>query len=192
MVAVLPDAARRVGTEYDYRERRGSATAGRLLKAIQLDSFFYSAVAENPARTREAVLVGFASSLVMGLGLMLMRIIPPISWLLGGLAWGALLLFGGSWFLVSIGRRLGGSAEFGQMLRPLGYAMAPQALGFVPLADFIPGFLVGATWSIACVVVAVREAQRIPTRLAAALVVAPIFVLIGVAPLVAIALGGGG
>jgi hypothetical protein len=70
--------------------------------------------------------------------------------------------------------------------------MAPQALGFVPLADFIPGFLVGATWSIACVVVAVREAQRIPTRLAAALVVAPIFVLIGVAPLVAIALGGGG
>lgn len=191
-MAVLPDATWRAPTNYDYRERRGSATAGRVLKALQLDSFFYFEVAQNPARTREAVVVGFASALVMGLGLMLMRIVPPISWLLGGLAWGAILLFGGSWFFVSVGRRLGGRAEYGQMLRPLGYAVVPQALGFVPLADFIPGFLIGATWSTACAVVAVREAHRVPTRLAVALVGAPILVAIGLAPLVAISLAGGG
>lgn len=189
-VPVLPDTTRRVRT--DYTEKRGSATAGRVLKAIRLDSFFYSAVAENPDRTREAVTVAFLSSLVMGLGLMLMRIVPPIWWLLGGIAWAAALLFGGSWFLVSIGRRLGGTAQYGSMLRPLGYAMVPQALGFVPLADFIPGFLIGGVWSTACAVVAVREAHRVPTRLAAALVVAPLFAVIAVAPLLAVALAGGG
>ena len=101
----MPDEMWRARTEYDYKERRGSASAGRVLKAIQLDSFFYFEVAQNLARTREAVLVGFASALVMGLGLMLMRIVPPISWLLGGLAWGALVLFGGTWFFVAVGRR---------------------------------------------------------------------------------------
>ena len=194
-MAVLPDTTWSIGTQYDYnddKERRGSATASRVLKAIQLDSFFYARVARDPARTREAVLVGFASALVMGLGLMLMRIVPPISWLLGGLAWGAILLFGGAWFFVTTGNRLGGQAEYGEMLRPLGYAMVPQALGFVPLVDFIPGFLIGATWSIACAVVAVREAHRVPTRLAVALVIAPIFLLIGVVPLIAVALAGGG
>jgi hypothetical protein len=176
----------------DYTEKRGRAPAGRVLKAIQLDSFFYSAVAKNPARTREAVTVAFLSSLIMGLGLMLMRIVPPIWWFLGGIAWAAALLFGGSWFLVSIGRRLGGTGEYGSMVRTLGYALAPQALGFVPIADFIPGFLIGGVWSTACVVVAVRETHRIPTRLATALVIAPIFALIAVVPLVAVALAGGG
>lgn len=191
-MAVLRNAAWRVGTNYDYKERRGSATAGRMLKAIQLDSFFYSAVARDPDRTTQAVLVGFVSSLVMGLGLMLMRIVPPIPWLFGGLAWGAVLLFGGSWYFVSVGSRLGGTAEYGEMLRPLGYAMVPQALGFVPLGNFIPGFLIGGVWSVACAVVAVREAHRVPTRLAAALVAAPILVAIGLAPLVAVTLAGGG
>lgn len=176
----------------DYTKRRGSAIGERLLKALRLDPFFYFSVAENPARTREAVLVAALSSLIMGLGLMLMRIVTPLWWLLGAFAWVAVLLFGGAWFLVATGRRFGGHAEYLQMLRPLGYAMAPQALGFVPIADFIPGFLIGAVWSTACAVVAVREAHRVPTRLAAALVIAPIFLLIAVAPMVSVLLAGGG
>lgn len=191
-MAVLPDATLKVYTQYDYRERRGSAVAGRVLKAIQLDSFFYSSVARDPTRTREAVTLAFVSSLVLGLGLMLMRIVNPVAWLFGGIAWAAGLLFGGTWFLVWVGQRLGGTAEYDQMLRPLGYAMVPQALGFIPIANFIPGFLIGGIWSVACAVVAVREAHRVPTRLAAALVAAPILVAIGLAPLVSISLAGGG
>ena len=187
---VLPDSTRRIRT--DHTERRGSATAERLRKAARLDSYFYSSVAENPARTREAVLVAGVAALIMGLGLMLMRIISPLWWLLGALAWAAVLLFGGAWLLVVMGRRFGGHAEYLQMVRPLGYAMAPQALGFVPIADFIPGFVVGGLWSIACVVVAVREAHGIPTRLAAALVIAPILVVIAFVPLVGVMLAGGG
>ena len=190
MLQVLPDSTWRTLT--DYRERRGTAFAERVWKAVRLDPYFYSSAAKNPSRTREAVLVAALSSLIMGLGLMLMRIITPLSWLLGAFAWAALLLFGGSWFLVVIGRRLGGGAEYLEMLRALGYAMAPQALGFIPIADFIPGFLIGGVWSTVCAVVAVREAHRVPTRLAAALVIAPIFAIIAVVPLVAVFLEGGG
>ena len=142
--------------------------------------------------TREAIFVAAASALVMGLGLMLMRIVSPMWWLLGAFLWVAVVFFGGSWFLVEVGRRFGGDADFLQMLRPLGYAMTPQAFGFVPIADFFPGFIVGMVWSCGCAVVAVREAHRLPTRLAVALVVAPILVLIGLAPLVIVATGGGG
>ena len=181
---------RRIRT--NYRERRGSATGERLLKALRLDSYFYASVAENPARTKEAVLVAALSSLIMGLGLMLMRIVTPLWWFLGAFVWAAALLFGGAWFLVAVGRRLGGRAEYAQMVRALGYAMAPQALGFVPVADFVPGFLVGGVWSTACAVVAVREAHRVPTRLAAALVIAPLFMLIAVVPLLSVMLAGGG
>ena len=138
------------------------------------------------------MLVAAFSSLIMGLGLMLMRIINPFWWLLGAFAWAATLLLGGTWFFVAIGRRLGGRGEYLQMLRPLGYAMAPQALGFVPIADFIPGFLIGGVWSSVCAVVAVREAHDIPTRLAATLVVAPILAIIAIVPLVVVILTGGG
>ena len=123
---------------------------------------------------------------------MLMRIITPLSWLLGGFAWAALVLFAGTWVLVALGRRFGGGAQYVEMLRALGYAMAPLALGFVPIADFVPGFLIGGVWSVACAVVAVREAHRVPTRLAAVLVIAPIFAVISVVPLIAVFLEGGG
>lgn len=159
---------------------------------MRLDPYFYSSVARTPARTREALLVAALSSLIMGLGLMLMRIITPFAWLLGALAWAAILLFGGSWYLVLAGRRFGGRAEYIEMLRALGYAMTPQALGFIPIADFIPGFLAGGIWSTVCAVVAVREAHGIPARLAGALVVAPIFVVIAFGPLVGVMLAGGG
>jgi hypothetical protein len=176
----------------DYTERRGGATAERVMKAVRLDPYFYASVAEDDDRTREAVVVAALSSLTMGLGLMLMRIVEPIWWLLGGLAWAAFLVGAGSWFLVEAGRRLGGSGEHGQMRRALGYAMAPQALGFIPIADFIPGFAIGVVWSTACAVVAVREVHGVPTRLAGALVVAPILVIIAIAPLVGVALAGNG
>ncbi len=187
---VLLDTPRRLATEYE--ERRGSATLERLSKAVRLDQGFYRSVADDPARTREAVIVAAVSALVMSLGLMLMRIIDPLSWLLGALAWAAVVLFGGAWFLVAVGGRMGGQATYHQMLRPLGYAMVPQALGFVPLGNFVPGFLIGGIWSAACAVIAVKEAHRVPTRLAAALVIAPLLMIIAIGPLVGVVLTGGG
>jgi hypothetical protein len=128
----------------------------------------------------------------MGLGLMIVRVVEPLWWFLGGLGWAVAVLFGGTWFIVQVGRRLGGHARFDQMLRALGYAMAPQALGFLPVANFVPGFLAGSIWSIACAIVAVREVHDVPTRLAVALVVAPVLVAVGFLPFIVILLDSGG
>lgn len=158
------------------------------MRAVRLDPFLFTAVAENTSLTREAVLVAVVSSLFMGLGMMLMRLIRPLWWLLGGIGWAAVVLVVGTWFVVTVGRRLGGRAEYGQMLRALGYAMAPQALGFVPVANFIPGFLAGGIWTVACAIVAVREVHDIPTRAAATLVVTPLLIVVAILPMVGILL----
>lgn len=156
----------------------------RIWRAMKLDAFFYRQVAQQVSLTREAVSVGMVSVLLMGLGLALVRVISPIWWLVGGLAWATVVLAGGSWFFVFAGRRLGSSVQYDQMVRALGYAVAPQALGFLPFFGFVPGFLIGGLWTMACVVVAVRELHEIPTRAALALVVAPLFMIVAFIPLI--------
>ncbi len=165
-------------------ERRWRQVAGRVSRAIQLDGFFYRSVADQSALTREAVGVAVTSALIMGLGLALMRIISPVWWLIGSLGWATLALGLGTWFVVVVGGLLGGTARYDQMLRALGYAMAPQALGFVPIADFSLGFLAGGAWAVTCAVIAVREVHGVPTGAAVALIVAPLLMLIGSLPLV--------
>ena len=132
------------------------------------------------------------SSLTMGLGLMIVGVVKPLWWLLGGIGWAAVVLGVGTWFVVTVGRRFGGRADYSQMLRALGYAMAPQALGFLPIANFIPGFLAGSIWAIACAIVAVREVHDVPTRLAAALVVAPVMFVVAFLPFIVILLDSSG
>lgn len=171
-------------------EKRRRLVAQRVLAAVQLDPFFYRSVADQPSLTREAVAVAVVSALIMGLGLVLVRIVAPLWWLVGGLAWATGVLGLGTWYLVVVGRRLGGQGGYDQILRALGYAMAPQALGFIPIADFLPGFLIGGAWATACAVVAIREVHRIPTRAVLILIVAPILMVVGVVPLVAIASSG--
>ncbi len=168
-------------------EKRRRLVAQRVLAAVQLDPFFYRSVAEKQSLTREAVAVAVVSALIMGMGLMLVRIVAPFWWLVGGLAWATTLLGLGTWYVVVVGRRLGGQGEYDQILRALGYAVTPQALGFIPIADFIPGFLIGGAWATACSVVAIREVHRVPTRVAVILIVAPILMVIGVLPLIAVA-----
>lgn len=156
--------------------------------AVKCDSYFYSTVAHQPERTREAVTVAIGSSLLMGLGVMLVRIISPAVWALAGLAWAAVVLLVGSWYFVVVGRLFGGSGTYDQMVRALGFAMAPQALGFLPFLDFFPGFVIGGVWATVCAVVAVREVHRIPTQAAVGLVIIPILLAIGVLPLAALSL----
>jgi hypothetical protein len=156
----------------------------RVRRALRLDSFLYRSVAEEPSLTAEAVAVGVISALVMGLGLVLVRSITVFWWLVGGIAWATGVLAVGSWFFVAVGRRLGGGGRYDQMVRGLGYAIAPQALGFIPVAGFVPGFAVGALWSIAGVTIAVREVHDISTGLAVRMVMAAVFIMVAFLPLI--------
>lgn len=168
-------------------EKQRRETGQRVRRAVRLDPFLYRAVADEPSLTVEAVAVGVGASLVMVLGLMLVRVISPFWWLVSGIGSGMAVLTIGTWFVVAIGGRLGGRARYDQMLRALGYAMVPLALGFIPIANFIPGFLAGGVWATTCAVVAVREVHDVPNRLATILVVSPILMVVGILPLVAIA-----
>jgi hypothetical protein len=156
--------------------------------AVKGDGYFYYTVANQPERTREAVSVAIGSSLIMGLGVMLIREVNPAIWALAGLGWAAFVLGIGTWYVVAVGRRIGGRARYDQMARALGFAMAPQALGFFPFANFVPGFLIGAVWATVCAVIAVREVHQIPTQLAIGLVIVPILLVVGALPLVALSL----
>lgn len=165
-------------------ESRWRSAFGRVKRALRLDPFLYREAAGDASLTREAVFVAVISALVMGLGLTLVRIISPLWWLVSSLAWATAQLGLGAWFFVAVGRRFGSSVRYDQMVRALGYAVVPQALGFVPIANFVPGFVVGGLWATAGVVVAVREVHGVPTGLAVRLVAVPILMLVAVAPLV--------
>jgi hypothetical protein len=169
-------------------ERRGNRLRRpvfrRVARAARLDPFLYDSVAADASLTREAVSVAVVSSLVMGLGLMLVRTITPFWWLVGSIGWATGVLALGSWFFVAVGRRVGRRVRYDEMVRALGYAMAPQALGFIPIAWFIPGFIAGGVWVALCVVVAVREVLDVPTRLAAIMVIAPMLMMVGTLPLI--------
>lgn len=164
-------------------ERPWRRTIRRVNRAIRLDPFFYRAVATEPSLTTEAVFVAVVSSLVMGLGLTLVGTVTFFWWLVGSVGWATGVLVLGSGFFVAAGRRLGRHARYDQMVRALGYAVVPQALGFLPISKFIPGFLAGGAWAAACAVVAVREVLDIPTGLAVTLVIAPILMVVALLPL---------
>ena len=156
----------------------------RVRRVLRFDSFLYRSVADDPSLTTEAVAVGVISALIMGLGLVLVRTITVFWWLVGGIAWATGVLALGSWFFVAVGRRLGGGGRYDQMVRGLGYAIAPQALGFIPVAGFVPGFAVGALWTIVGITIAVREVHDISTGLAVRLVIAAMFIIVAFLPLV--------
>ena len=164
------------------RERIGGA-AGRTWRAAKLDDYIYEDVADKPELTTEAVTVALLSSFIMNLGLMLVGAITPFWWIVGSIAWGLGILFVGTWVVATFGRLLRGQATYHQLLRALGYAMAPQALGFIPIADFVPGFLAGGIWATVCAIRAVRDVHKLPIQVAITLVVAPLLMALGATPL---------
>lgn len=170
-------------------ERPWNGLGSRLLKAVQGNAFFYDAVAREPRRTAESVIVATTSALVMGLGLVLVGRVTPRAWVIGALAWAGviLVLFAGiAWLLGAV---FGGTASYPQVARGVGYAVVPQALAFIPIGGFVPGFVIGAIWACWCSVVAVREAHEIPTRNALIVVAAPVLLAIGTMPIVLVVTG---
>lgn len=151
--------------------------------AVKGDAFFYRKVVTDRTLTVEAAAMTLISSLVMGLGLMLVGVIKPLAWVIGAVGWSIMVLVIGAGMIAPLGRVVGGTGSYSQVARGVGYAVVPQALAFVPVGGFLPGFIVGGVWAAFCSVVAVREAHHIPNRSAAILVLVPILLGVGVVPL---------
>lgn len=165
----------------------------RLIGAVRLDSSVYKEVEHDPAATSQAAVVVIAASIT-----------TSVSWYFGVSS--ALLIVHGALqalvaWLVGAGviwlvgtKALPGrntEADWGQLLRTVGFAQAPGLLGLlkvVPLVGLFVPYVV-ALWVIAATFVAVREAldydstfQAILVCLIAWFVSALVFMVTGLAP----------
>ncbi|HIC94561.1 MAG TPA: hypothetical protein EYP09_09985, partial [Anaerolineae bacterium] len=139
----------------------------RMIRAARLEVDLYEEVEADIEATSQAIAVVVIAALASGIGgalggLLLRRgmaaffgglIISPIIALIGYFIWAFLTYFVG----VNL---FGGTADYGEMLRTIGFAYTPNVLG---IASFIPcvGWLValaGSIWALVAGVVAVRQA----------------------------------
>lgn len=148
-----------------------NAMLNRAIRAARLDVSLFQEVEHDKSLTGEARMVVILVALLSGIGGFLTGLLSgQITVALIGLVLGVVMGIVGyyiwaylTWF---IGTRLfGGTAEPDELLRTLGYAYAPQALGvlgFIPCVGSLIAFL-ASIWSLVVGVVAVREALNFDT-----------------------------
>jgi hypothetical protein len=155
-----------------------------MVRAGALDSDFYDEVEHDPSRNREVVfIVLFANTLaavgawiglgeVVGLGIwetlrdwlgigtwtapseggFLFLVVTNVALaFVGWIVWAATTGFIGI-------RVFGGTTDFGEMMRVLGYAQAPRAIAVIPWLGPVAG-----VWTLVASVVAIRQGQDFST-----------------------------
>jgi hypothetical protein len=124
----------------------------RVFRALKLDADLYEEVEHDSQYLPEAALIVVATSLLAGFGGWISGsfvagfISLALTGLLGWFVWSGVTLIVGT-------RIFGGTANYGEMLRVLGYANAPFALAIVPWV----GLLVGSLWALVASIVALRQ-----------------------------------
>lgn len=139
-----------------------SAMLQRVVRAVTFDLKFYNEAEADTGLNREALIVVVTASLLSGIG----ALGGGLWGLIGGVAISVVGYYALAYVTYVIGTNFfGGTTNVGEMQRTLGYAWAPQALGLLALIPCLGaiGALLGGLWSLACAVVAVREAQELDT-----------------------------
>jgi hypothetical protein len=133
---------------------------GRIARMIRLDASVFHEIEDDPNATSQAYLIVTLSSALNALGFAVLSEWPVpafiagfVNLIVGWVVWAATTHYLGRWAFK-------GRGTLGQMLRLLGYASAPNALGvlaLVPCLGLLPAF---AAWLLSMVVgvVAVKEA----------------------------------
>jgi hypothetical protein len=160
-----------------------SRFVSRFLRAIRLEAAVYEEVEADRRATPQALLVVALSSLAGGLGLGGISgydprglVIGTVASLIGWLAWATLIYLVGVRLLPESQTR----ADVGELLRTIGFASAP---GIVRVAGLVPGFawpvyVLSSIWTLAAMVVAVRQALDFTTTRRAIAVCAAGWVLV--------------
>ncbi len=129
----------------------------RVIGVFKLDVKTFEEIEHNTGMTLPAALIVILVSLISGIGNGLFNgfihkaflsgfIGSLISVLLGWILWSAVTLFVGTRFFH-------GEADFGQMLRVIGFAYIPLVLSIIPCI----GGVIGIIWTIAAGFIAVRQ-----------------------------------
>jgi hypothetical protein len=90
-------------------------------------------------------------------------------------------------------RLLGGTADWGELLRTLGFAQAPGLLGFLAIVPILGGSVavVLSVWTLVTGIVAIRQALDVGTGKAILTALISLAVVIAVAVAVAVVVGVG-
>lgn len=152
-----------------------SAMIQRVVRAVTFDLKFYNEAENDTRLNREALLVVIIASLLSGIG----AIWGGFGAVLLGILSGVIGYYALAYIAFLIGTNFfQGQATIDKLLRPLGYAMAPTALGILGIIPWCtwPIILVGGLWSLACAFVAIREALELDTTKAVITAVAGMLV----------------
>ena len=147
----------------------------RILRASKLEPDVYEEVEADQSATRQAALVVVLSALAAGIGHVgtggvFGLIVYSIAGLIAWYVWAYLTYFIGTRLLPEVQTE----ADYGQLLRTLGFASAP---GMIRVFGIIPGigglfFPLAAIWMLIATVIAVRQALDYTSTLRAVGVVA--------------------
>lgn len=164
-----------------------NAMLGNVRRAMALDRNFYQEVAGDARYSQEALLVVVIAAALNSIGTFLSVLLTgnPLRALLGLVA-GLVVAVAGYYIWAYLVQFLGkaffqGQATTPELLRTLGYAYAPTALGVLSFVWCVGWLfpLVGGIWSIVCGVFAVRETHKLGDGQAIVTVVAG-WIVIGV------------
>ena len=131
----------------------------RVMGVLRLDVNTFEEIEHDPAALTEAAIVvavvALLSALGRGLGAdnFITAFISTLVWaFIGWFVWAAITYFVGTSLFQ-------GQADMGEMLRVLGYAQAPSALGFLSFIPCVGAIiaLVAWIWALAAAFVAVRQ-----------------------------------
>jgi hypothetical protein len=139
------------------REKEEATMLNRILGVFRLSAPVFEDIEHDKAATGQAALVVILVAVLVGLGSGFTANFSTGGFLGGfasSLVWALVGWF--IWSLISylVGTALfGGVADLGEMLRVIGFAMAPLGLAIIPCL----GGIVGSLWALAAGFVAVRQ-----------------------------------
>ncbi len=149
--------------------------ADRMVRAAKLDSDLYEEVEADKRANGQAFTVVLISSIASGLGVGIAAVISGHSgiWFL----WGLLIGIGTGilgWLIWSLFAYLIGTtlfkgpeteADYGQLIRTIGFSNTPRLLSFFAFIPFLGGFIafVALVWALIAGVIAVRQALDFTT-----------------------------
>ncbi len=130
----------------------------RVIRAAMLDVEFYNEAEADPSLNRSAAIVVVLATALGGVGaafatevnIVAGAFAGAVTGVIGWLVWSAISLF--------IGSRLGGTSDYGEMVRVIGFSYAPLAIGVIPWLGFV-----GAIWALVAAVIAIREGMDFST-----------------------------